>query len=62
MDTGPGLVSIFISLRLYTFQYQILLRSIRLGASKHAWITFFFLAGGDFGYLIGRLACGKIGG
>jgi succinate-acetate transporter protein len=26
------------------------------------WITFFFLAGGDFGYLIGSLTCGKIGG
>jgi succinate-acetate transporter protein len=26
------------------------------------WITFFFLAGGDFGYLIGSWSCGKIGG
>jgi succinate-acetate transporter protein len=26
------------------------------------WITFFFLAAGDFGYLIGSLSCGKIGG
>src|ERR1700730_9135297 len=26
------------------------------------WITFFFLAGGDFGYLIGRWNCGNIGG
>jgi len=26
------------------------------------WITFFFLAGGDFGYLIGSLSCSKIGG
>lgn len=26
------------------------------------WITFFFLAWGDFGYLIGSLSCGKIGG
>jgi succinate-acetate transporter protein len=26
------------------------------------WITFFFLAGGDFGYLIGSWNCGKIGG
>jgi uncharacterized protein len=26
------------------------------------WITFFFLAGGDFGYFIGSLNCGKIGG
>jgi succinate-acetate transporter protein len=26
------------------------------------WITFFFLAGGDFGYLIGSLSCTKIGG
>ncbi len=26
------------------------------------WITFFFLAAGDFGYLIGSLGCGTIGG
>jgi uncharacterized protein len=26
------------------------------------WITFFFLAGGDFGYFIGSVNCGKIGG
>jgi uncharacterized protein len=26
------------------------------------WITFFFLASGDFGYYIGSLNCGKIGG
>jgi len=26
------------------------------------WITFFFLAGGDFGYLIGSWSCSKIGG
>jgi succinate-acetate transporter protein len=26
------------------------------------WITFFFLAAGDFGYLIGSWSCGKIGG
>ena len=26
------------------------------------WITFFFLAAGDFGYLIGSLSCGMIGG
>jgi len=26
------------------------------------WITFFFLASGDFGYFIGSLNCGKIGG
>jgi succinate-acetate transporter protein len=26
------------------------------------WITFFLLAAGDFGYLIGSLSCGKIGG
>ena len=26
------------------------------------WITFFFLAGGDFGYLICSWSCGKIGG
>jgi hypothetical protein len=26
------------------------------------WITFFFLAGGDFGYFIGSLSCTKIGG
>ncbi|MEO6909915.1 MAG: acetate uptake transporter [Edaphobacter sp.] len=26
------------------------------------WLTFFFLAAGDFGYLIGSLSCGKIGG
>src|SRR5258708_38157905 len=26
------------------------------------WITFFFLAGGDFGYLIGSWSCGTIGG
>jgi succinate-acetate transporter protein len=26
------------------------------------WITFFFLAFGDFGYLIGSLSCGTIGG
>jgi succinate-acetate transporter protein len=26
------------------------------------WITFFFLAGGDFGYLIGSWSCGRIGG
>jgi succinate-acetate transporter protein len=26
------------------------------------WITFFFLAAGDFGYFIGTLNCGRIGG
>jgi succinate-acetate transporter protein len=26
------------------------------------WITFFFLAGGDFGYIIGSWNCGKVGG
>lgn len=26
------------------------------------WVTFFFLAFGDFGYLIGSLSCGAIGG
>jgi uncharacterized protein len=26
------------------------------------WVTFFFLAGGDFGYLIGSLSCTRIGG
>ncbi len=26
------------------------------------WLTFFFLAAGDFGYLIGSLSCGTIGG
>ncbi len=26
------------------------------------WLTFFFLAAGDFGYLIGSLSCGIIGG
>jgi hypothetical protein len=26
------------------------------------WVTFFFLAFGDFGYLIGSLSCGVIGG
>ena len=26
------------------------------------WITFFFLAAGDFRYLIGSVSCGKIGG
>lgn len=26
------------------------------------WITFFFLAAGDFGYLIGSVKCGTIGG
>jgi len=26
------------------------------------WITFFFLAAGDFGYLLGSWSCGKIGG
>ncbi len=26
------------------------------------WITFFFLASGDFGYMIGNWGCGKIGG
>jgi succinate-acetate transporter protein len=26
------------------------------------WITFFFLAWGDFGYMIGSLGCGRIGG
>jgi hypothetical protein len=26
------------------------------------WITFFFLASGDFGYYIGSLNCGRIGG
>jgi succinate-acetate transporter protein len=26
------------------------------------WITFFLLAWGDFGYSIGSLPCGKIGG
>ncbi|HEV2710839.1 MAG TPA: acetate uptake transporter [Edaphobacter sp.] len=26
------------------------------------WLTFFFLAAGDFGYLIGSLRCGTIGG
>ena len=26
------------------------------------WITFFFLAWGDFGYMIGSIRCGTIGG
>jgi uncharacterized protein len=67
LQTPPASAVAVTLLMWGAFTFLLWIVSFRLSRAVWSiflllWITFFFLAAGDFGYLIGSLSCGKIGG
>src|SRR5258707_5963421 len=64
----PPVSAVAVTLLMWgVFTFLLWIVSFRLSRAVWSiflllWITFFFLAAGDFGYLIGSLGCGTIGG
>lgn len=65
---APPATGVAVTLVMWgVFTFLLWLVSFRLSKAVWSvllmlWITFFFLAGGDFGYVIGSWSCGQIGG
>jgi succinate-acetate transporter protein len=67
LATPPAAGVAFVLLLWGIFTFLLWIVSFRLSKGVWSvflllWITFFFLAWGDFGYLIGSLSCTTIGG
>ena len=65
---APPSTAVAVTLLMWgVFTFLLWIVSFRLSKAVWSvflllWITFFFLAAGDFGYFIGTLNCGRIGG
>ncbi len=65
---APPSTAVAVTLLMWgIFTFLLWIVSFRLSKAVWSiflllWITFFFLAAGDFGYFIGTLNCGRIGG
>jgi succinate-acetate transporter protein len=65
---APPSASVAVTLLMWgVFTFLLWIVTFRLSKAVWSiflllWITFFFLAAGDFGYFIGSLNCGRIGG
>ena len=65
---APPSTAVAVTLLMWgIFTFLLWIVSFRLSKAVWSiflllWVTFFFLAAGDFGYFIGTLNCGRIGG